>query len=191
MSETITRRSPVLDRLPSEPIDVITSQGMAFAVVVEAYEIEAAAKQKVALCDLSYHAKWGLKGSGAAAWLADAGVNVPEGNYATGPLNSDDSAAGELGEDGGLIIRLPGEEFFLESGVKGEFLAQLRERDLSAGDVFPVEHQEATLLLVGKEARGVLAFFRSSSQTELPIACGSTTATPPIFGIHCWRSSPS
>ena len=131
MPETI-RQSPLHDRLNSEPLP--------------AADLSAARLGAVGICDVSLLPKLGVKGTGAAGWLAEQWLKVPEEVYASAPL-----------EAGGLIVRLGADEFLIEAGSLDESLAALRER--MPGDalhVAPVAREDAGLLLVGPRATEML-----------------------------------
>lgn len=109
-------------------------------------EAEAAAVPTLALCDLSFLLRFGVKGPSAEAWLRQHGVDVPPGIYDTRPL------------DRGLVLRLGAADFLLEGGVSGGILAHLAdELDGSPSGVYRVERQDAALALAGTRAPAVLA----------------------------------
>ena len=101
----------------------------------------------VGLCDLSALSKLGVKGAGVQRWLHDRNVDVPDAIYASRQL-----------ADGGVIARVAGDEFVLESGINNETVPALTVQ-LQSGqaEVARVEWQETTFLLIGPRARDVLA----------------------------------
>jgi len=131
MPETI-RQSPLHDRLNSEPLP--------------AADLSAARLGAVGICDVSLLAKLGVKGTGAAGWLAEQGLKVPEKVYASAPL-----------EAGGLVVRLGADEFLIEAGSLDGSLSALRERmPDDALHVAPVVREDAALLLAGPRATELL-----------------------------------
>ena len=125
---TPIRQSPLHDQLNSEPLP--------------ATDLSAARLSAVGICDVSLLAKLGVKGTGAAAWLAEQGIKVPEEVYASAPL-----------EAGGLVVRLGADEFLIEAGSLDQSLSALRERmPGDAPDLAPVVREDAALLLVGPRA---------------------------------------
>jgi sarcosine oxidase subunit gamma len=114
-------------------------------------EEELAAMQVLGLCDLSSLAKLGVKGPRAAEWLVDQNVPTPEAIYDSDAL-----------EDGGLVIRLGGNEFMLESGVANRTVPALSAKLIGLEDgVYRVQREEATFVLIGSRSLDVLA--RTSS----------------------------
>ncbi|MDC0935152.1 hypothetical protein OAS39_02615 [Pirellulales bacterium] len=105
------------------------------------------AVRTLALCDLSPLAKLGVRGPHASAWLQQQGAPLPEKIFDSLPL-----------EDGGAIVRLGDDEFFLESELEGNFLSTL-DAKLGRGQtgITRVERQEATFLLTGSRVLEVLA----------------------------------
>ena len=65
------------------------------------------ALDRLAIADVSFLDKLGVKGPGAAGWLLGHGVQPPETAFEVAPL------AG----NGGIVARIGRSEFFLESGV--------------------------------------------------------------------------
>lgn len=104
------------------------------------------AQPRVALSDVSHLVRVGLKGSGAAGWLAEQGVPVPEraNTWVAGP-------------GGALIARLGETEFLLEN-TSGAGPAVLVGQALlrPPANVYPVLRQDAALLLWGEHAAEVL-----------------------------------
>jgi sarcosine oxidase subunit gamma len=104
------------------------------------------ASPPVALADVSAGLRAGLKGPGAAAWLAGRGVAVPaRPNHwiASAPQ--------------GLVARLGDAEFLLEDmaadGQAGALAAALAT---ASADVYPVLRQDVSLLLFGAGVADVL-----------------------------------
>jgi sarcosine oxidase, subunit alpha len=93
----------------------------------------------VALADLSFRKRHGLKGAGAAAWLKTHGIEPPAAINQWAPFG-----------DGGLIARLATSEFFLEDNGEHGFIARVQE-SLGSGvsGVTPVLRQDAGFLLCG------------------------------------------
>jgi len=107
---------------------------------------ETAARESVAVADLSCLDKAGLKGPEAARWLETLGIAVPpQANAWTGLPG------------GGVIARLGRTEFFLEDGVTGDTASRVRDA-LRTGitGVYPVIRQDAGIALVGKRVNELL-----------------------------------
>ena len=110
-------------------------------------EAELAAMKTLALCDVSALPKLGLKGAGAEAWLRRQGIEAPTAIYETCRLS-----------DGGLVVRLGVDEFFLESGIAGSSVPGLwASLSPNENSLHPVERQDATFLLPGSSALEVMA----------------------------------
>ncbi|MDG2207088.1 MAG: hypothetical protein P8K78_04220 [Pirellulales bacterium] len=97
-----------------------------------------ATNRAVGLADLSLLEKWGVKGPGAASWLAERGVEIPQTIYASRPLS-----------EGGLVVRVGSDEFFLEAGQLDQSLASLGDSVPAAADFTPVIREDAALLITG------------------------------------------
>ncbi len=97
------------------------------------------------VCDLSFLPRLGVKGPGAAAWLAERGVPVPAGpnRWETLP-------------QGGLVARLARTEFLVEDGFAGGPVTELA-RQLQVGPgVYPVPRQDCALALTGEAVAELL-----------------------------------
>lgn len=141
------RQSPIHHWLEAREPDWRLVCDCSTAIRFQTDAAELAAMSSLGLCDLSYLTKLGVKGSVAESWLEEQDIAVPPAIYESRPLKSD-----------GLIVRFATDEFFLESGIDGGFLAELSSRlDSRQDHVFRVEHQEATFLLTGSRATEVLA----------------------------------
>jgi sarcosine oxidase subunit gamma len=115
--------------------------------VVEAHKREGD-PATLALADLSHLVRMGLKGPGAAAWLASQGVETP------GAPNAWRALPGER-DVRGIVARLAATEFLVEDdGGRATAL----EAALGHGmpDVYPVLRQDCALALMGQRANDVL-----------------------------------
>ena len=135
-----------------------------------------AAARTLGLCDLSPLAKLGLKGPNASAWLQEQGAPLPASVFESLHIDQDNG-------DGGLIVRLGSDEFFLESGLRGDLLAQL-DANLGRGrpGVVRVERQEATFLLTGSRALEVLAQTCGINFREVP---SNRLVMTRVAGVNC------
>jgi sarcosine oxidase, subunit gamma len=108
---------------------------------------ETAAVTDLALCDVSALRKFGVKGRGAPAWLEGRGVRLPTAIYDYESLG-----------DGGTIMRVTADEFFLEEGLSGDRVSTLKSA-LGGGQdgAYAVERQDAGFLLSGSRALEVIA----------------------------------
>ncbi len=100
------------------------------------------------ICDVSALPKLGVVGSHAAEWLAAQGVSAPGETYEWRGLHS----------DGGIVVRLPFDEFFIEDGLAGRVVPVLKA-NLGGGQsgCYPIERQDAGLLVTGSEIFALLA----------------------------------
>lgn len=100
----------------------------------------------VQLADASCFARAGVKGPGAAAWLAQRGVAAP-----ARPNTWIDAA-------GGLVARLGASEFLLEDGyAAGAAAALAAQPPAGVVGVYPVLRQDASFVVAGDEALAALA----------------------------------
>ena len=108
---------------------------------------EKVAVRSLALCDLSVVSnRLGVKGPAADEWLTGQGVMVPDDIYGVNSF------------DGGIIIRLGVEEFFVEGAVLSQSpLALMQKLSSSPTGVYLVERQDAEFVLCGERAIDVLA----------------------------------
>ena len=97
----------------------------------------------LAIADHSAAPRFGCKGPGAAAWLADAGLPLPAEPNSWMPLG-----------DGGRIARLGVGEFLVEADAS--LVATLAARPRSAG-VYPVLRQDLAVVLVGEHLPELMA----------------------------------
>ncbi len=103
-------------------------------------------RQPVLLADLSCLIRAGLKGPGAADWLAKQGLPVPPRPNSWGLLPG-----------GGIIARLAETEFFLEDSLGGRSAADAaRALGNGAAGIYPVLRQDVGLVLWGTRANDVL-----------------------------------
>ena len=103
-------------------------------------------KTELSLCDLSCLPKLSVKGPECLAWLAQAGISVPESVYGWRSFPDD-----------GLVIRTDRHEVFLEDGLATHTVSQF-ERELSSWppSVHLVRRQDASFLLTGARSNDVL-----------------------------------
>lgn len=142
-----TRRSPIQHLLEARHIEFRKFGGGAYGVRVGTAEEDLRTLEMLGLCDLSGLHKLGVKGPEAEMWLTSVGLDVPGDVFASDPL-----------PDGGVIVRLGSDEFFLEDNISNSTLSAFAARiDAHQGRLFRVEHQEATFLLTGRRAWEALA----------------------------------
>ncbi len=126
--------------------------------------------ETVAMADLSFLPKAGLKGPSAAQWLTTQGVTIPaEANTWTAL------------PDDGVIARLGRSEFFLEDGAAGGLAARMRAA-LGAGadGVYPVIRQDAGILLAGARSNELLVQTCNVNFEEIGPAGGIAVMTQMI-----------
>jgi sarcosine oxidase subunit gamma len=104
------------------------------------------ARAAVQIADASCFVRAGVKGPGAAAWLAERGIPLPPGANAW-------VTAGD-----GLVARLGETEFLLEDGYTPGAAAALASEPLhGAAGVYPVLRQDASLVVGGADAVAAVA----------------------------------
>ena len=107
---------------------------------------DASKLEAVALADVSFLPKFGLKGPAAEQWLAGQGISAPEG------VNRWTALPG-----GGLLARLGRSEFFVEEGAATDSIAALRAALGTGADaVYPVIRQDAGFALAGRRVNELL-----------------------------------
>lgn len=142
-----TRHSPIQHLLETQSFEFRDFGGSSYAVRDGSEEDDLRTLELLGLCDLSGLHKLGLKGPDAETWLNSKGLDVPS-----------DIFASRLLADGGVILRLGADEFFLEDNIANTNLSPLSVRiDSHKGRLVRVERQEATFLLTGCRALDVLA----------------------------------
>lgn len=169
--ETAGRRSPIHDLLEAGGARWCHAGGGSLALHFGEPEAEAAALRTLALCDLSFLPRVGVKGPATEDWLRQRQVDLPTAVYDTRPL-----------EDG-LIVRLGAADFLLEGGISGDWLARLSdELDGDPPGVYRAERQDAAFVLAGARANAVLAQLCSLDfQTAAPRRLLLTRAA----GVNC------
>lgn len=143
------------------------------------FQLEAAAKEielskTLALADASFLPRIVLKGPGAAAYLKSLGIPIPETILKVAPL-----------ENGGLIARTGGSEFFLESGIVG-WPSQAVQDGLGSPSykdgVYPVLRQDSSLIISGSRAGEM---FRHVSSYDFINEPHHDLVFTPIAGVSC------
>ena len=140
----ITRTSPLHDQVAALNPQWEVVRGMSVASRLAGDET--AARESVAIADLSCLDKAGVKGPEAAQWLESRGIAVPaQANAWTGLA------------DGGVIARLGRSEFFLEDGANGDTANRLQDAlETGPAGVYPVIRQDAGMVLVGRRVNELL-----------------------------------
>ena len=125
----------------------------------------------VELADWSLLEKWGVKGSGAATWLAEMGVEIPQAVYESRPL-----------PEGGLIVRVGKDEFFLEAGRLDQSLASLRDSVPDAADFTPMIREDASLRGNGSRSLELFAQTCGHPLFESPV---DQIVFTRVAGVNC------
>lgn len=134
---TALRLSPIYDRLQQVP--GIWQSINEMPVLVTAPQ-EAESLKHLGIADLSFLRRFGVKGTGAATWLADQGIQV-----------SDRPNSWQALSGGGIVARLGLNEFLIEDSVQSQFVSQLAIAAQSPpAKVYPVLRQDFTIALTGK-----------------------------------------
>lgn len=152
------RRSPVHDSL--EKLNPVWAQihNMKVPLRFNDSASESQLKAELSICDMSCLAKMSVKGPESLAWLAQAGISVPEAVYGSCSLG-----------DSGLVIRTDRHEVFLEDGPSSHRVSELEHELLShSSGVYLVRRQDASFLLT-----------RARSNSVLRETCGVDFSNPP------------
>ena len=129
-----------------------------------------AAIEILALADLSFLPKSGLKGPAAAQWLTAQGVPVPPEANTWSALPDD-----------GVIARLGHSEFFLEDGAAGGLATRTRTAlGTGTAGVYPAIRQDAGILLAGARSNDLLAQTCNVNFAEVDPAQGAVVMTQMI-----------
>jgi sarcosine oxidase subunit gamma len=133
---------------------------------------DAAIAQTLGIADLSSLSRFGVKGAGAAAWLADFGITVEQPNRWI-PLAA-----------GGLALRLGLSEYLIEDGFSNTgfsnigfsntIVSHLATCDSYPHQVYPVLRQDLALALCGNQLPALMLQtcnldFRALNLTENPV----------------------
>jgi sarcosine oxidase subunit gamma len=141
------RRSPVHDAFAFVNPTWTTVKDMPAVLQLQDGVAEAQLRERLALCDVSCFERISVKGPEAARHLEDSGVPLPMTLYEH--LQSD---------DGGLVVRVDSQEFFLEDEPKSRLVDLLKSHlDPASPGVYAVHRQDAAFWLTGSEATQVLA----------------------------------
>ena len=165
------RRSPIHDCL--EELNPVWAEihNMKVPLRFKDAASETQLKAALSLCDLSCLPKVSVKGPECLAWLAQAGILVPESVYGYRLLG-----------DGGLVIRTDRQEVFLEDGPGSHRVSTFgRELNSHPLGVYVVRRQDASFFLTGARSNAVLR--------EI---CGVDFSQPPdgvvmtrVAGVSC------
>jgi sarcosine oxidase subunit gamma len=143
----LQRRSPVHEALEKLQPVWVAYHDAAFVLHFGATkEKESEYQQSLALCDLSCLPKLAVKGSGTVGWLQSAGVPVPEDLFGMARLPG-----------AGHILRTDLQEFFVEDGFTGQWVAELaRGSGSKPAETLLLNRQEASFLLCGSKMPSLL-----------------------------------
>jgi sarcosine oxidase subunit gamma len=141
------------------------------------------------VCDLSALLRVGVKGPGAAEWLAARGVPVP-----------DQPNTWRAIDGGGLVARLARTEFLVEDGFEESTAARLalELRPGAVRGVYPVPRQDCALALTGVQVNDLLVqtcnvdfsaqdpAARIVTLTQM-VGVSITALYQSLGGTACWR----
>lgn len=134
---TAFRLSPIYDRLQSVP--GIWQSINKMPVLVTTLQ-DAANIKRLGIADLSFLTRFGVKGSGAATWLAEQRIQV-----------SDRPNTWQAVSGGGMVARLGLNEFLIEDSVQSQFASQLAiAAQPPPAKVYPVLRQDFSIVLTGE-----------------------------------------
>ncbi|HKQ23168.1 MAG TPA: hypothetical protein VJT81_01850 [Burkholderiales bacterium] len=160
-----TRTSPLHDQLAELNPQWDVARGMRMAARLAGDE--AAARDSVAIADLSCLDRAGIKGPEAARWLESFHLPVPALANAWTELPG-----------GGVIARLGRTEFFLEDGVTGDSAKRIRDAPtLGIAGVYPVIRQDAAIAVVGRRVNELLVQTCNVNFQELDSASRTVVMT--------------
>ena len=165
------RRSPVHDCLQELNPEWVEIHNMKVPLRFKDAATETQLKTELSLCDLSCLPKMSVKGPESLAWLAQAGILVPESVYDHRSM-----------EDGGLVIRTDRQEVFLEDGPASHRVSEF-ERELSShtSGVYLVRRQDASFQLTGARSNAVLRETCGVDFSQPPDAVVMTR----VAGVSC------
>jgi len=155
--------------------------------IVAAYGVnDREVAQIIGIGDASARRRTGFKGPGAAAWLQQLSVPIPEQPNQWAALPA-----------GGLVARLGRTEFLVEDMQGGTTCAGLDARSILAG-VYPVLRQDAALVLTGSRTADLLlqtcsVDFGALDASTRPVVLtsmvgvGVTVAVEPLQGARRYR----
>lgn len=103
----------------------------------------------LAVADVSFLRKFGVKGPGASDWLSRHGVQPPQVPFDIAPLTT----------AGGLVARIGRAEFFLEAGISDSaILPAVFARDRAPSlTAHPMPRHDAAILVAGARVPDLLA----------------------------------
>jgi len=184
---TTQRTSPLAHALATLHPEWVPVSGMPLAAVLHGDAPGRSAS--LGVCDLSALARVGVKGPGAAEWLAARGVPVPDQPNTWLPIDG-----------GGLVARLARTEFLVEDGFDGNTVARLAAelRPGAARAVYPVPRQDCALALTGAQVNDLLVqtcnvdfsaqdpAARIVTLTQM-VGVSITALRQNLGGTACWR----
>ncbi len=157
---TITRTSPVMVALDAAAATWCELNAMAAPLSFGKASVDPG------LADLSALQRCGLKGPGAAAWLAGQGLPVPERPNSWAPWGP------------GLVVRLGRGEFLVESGLDDTRAIDIaRALGTGAPGVYPVLRQDCALLLRGARTGELLLQTCNVNLSDIPAQNREATLT--------------
>ena len=142
MSLPITRTSPLTP--PATPGASREVAGASLALWFDDPEQERQAAQRLALCDLSSLPRTGYKGNAATNWLREQQVPIPAETFESERL-----------KDGGIVLKVASDEYFLEAGPTGLDLPTPPVADFPP-ECFPVVREDSSIVLCGVRSKDVL-----------------------------------
>jgi len=165
------RRSPIHDCL--EELNPVWGEihNMKVPLRFKDTASETRLETELSLCDISCLPKMSLKGPESLAWLAQAGIRVPESVYGYRSMG-----------DGSLVVRTDRQEVFLEDGPRSHRVSEF-ERELSSHPlgVYVVRRQDASFFLTGARSNAVLRETCGVDFSQPPDAVVMTR----VAGVSC------
>lgn len=125
---------------------------------------------RLGIADLSFLPRFGVKGAGAASWLASQSIPIPDRPNSWYPLAA-----------GGIIARLGVSEFFIEDSA---IVPQLTKAcKLPPAKIYPVLRQDLAIALIGTQVNDLLLQTCSFNFQTLSIAERSVILTS-MVGVN-------
>lgn len=147
---------------------------------------------RLGIADVSFLTRFGVKGAGAAAWLASQEIPIPDRPNTWCQV-----------QQGGIVARLGMSEFLIEDSLDSQVASRLAACQLPV-KVYPVLRQDAAIALCGTEINHLLRQtcsinFRALALAERPLVLTSmvgvtVTVIPnerdgkPFYRIWCDRT---
>lgn len=178
MSFVVTRQSPFAAAHRAAAARMVDVNGMQMP---EAYP--GPPSLAVTLTDLSHLPKWGVKGAGAASFLAAHELLTPAHHNRFVTVRD------------GLVARLGFTEFFMEASLSDDWTGELRRQERWPAQVVPVLRQDASVVLGGERVHELLlqvcSFDFESLQSQPDVCVMTQMLGVSILAIRTAATTPA